>query len=67
MKVVAMIGAGHRGKDLVRNFAGLYTARLKYCVDQDAERLATLGPQYPDTEFTVDLDKEVRVLTGEID
>ena len=57
MITIAMIGTGNWGKNLVRNFAGLDTARLKYCVDQDEERLATLGPQYPDTEFTADLDK----------
>ena len=56
MITVAMVGTGNWGKNLVRNFAGLRSARLKYCVDQDEARLGALAPQYPDTEFTTDLD-----------
>ena len=57
MITMAMVGTGNWGKNLVRNFAQLPSARLKYCVDQDEKRLAALGSQYPDTEFTSDLDK----------
>ncbi|MFW6164274.1 MAG: Gfo/Idh/MocA family protein, partial [Planctomycetota bacterium] len=56
MTTVAMIGTGRWGKNLVRNFAQLPCAHLKYCVDQDEERLAALAPQYPETQFTPDLD-----------
>ena len=57
MTTIALIGTGNWGKNLVRNYAGLRSARLKYCCDQDEERLAALGAQYPDVEFTPDLDK----------
>ena len=56
MITMAMVGTGRWGKNLVRNFAQLPSARLKYCVDQDEQRLATLGAQYPDTEFTTDFE-----------
>jgi len=54
---VALIGTGNWGRNVVRNFAQLRTARLKYCCDLDESRLAPLRAQYPATEFTTDLDK----------
>jgi len=54
---VALIGTGNWGRNVVRNFAQLRTARLKYCCDQDESRLGPLREQYPDVEFTTDLDK----------
>ena len=57
MITMAMVGTGNWGKNLVRNFAQLPSAHLKYCVDQSEERLAKLSPLYPDTEFTTDFDK----------
>ena len=39
---IGVIGYGYWGPNLVRNFAGLETARLKYCVDSNAERHAAL-------------------------
>ena len=56
MITIAMVGTGNWGKNLVRNFAQLPTARLKYCVDQDEGRLAALAPLYPEMQFTTDLE-----------
>ena len=57
MVTIALIGTGSWGRNVVRNFAQLRTARLKYCCDLDESRLAPLRAQYPGTEFTTDLDK----------
>ena len=54
---LAVVGAGHWGKHVVRNFAQLRNARLKYCCDLDPARLDALRPLYPDAELTTDLDR----------
>ena len=57
MVTVALIGTGNWGRNVVRNFAQLRSARLKYCADLDEGHLTPLRTQYPATEFTTDLDK----------
>jgi predicted dehydrogenase len=52
---MAVVGAGNWGRNVVRNYAQLRSARLKYCCDQDPARLNALRAQYPDTRFTTDL------------
>lgn len=54
---LAVVGTGNWGRNVVRNFAQLRTANLKYCCDLDPSRLDKLRPLYPDTVFTTDLDQ----------
>lgn len=54
---MAVVGAGNWGRNVVRNYAQLPSARLKYCCDLDAGRFDALRGLYPDTEFTTDLDQ----------
>ena len=54
---MAVVGAGNWGRNVVRNYAQLRTAHLKYCCDLDTARLDALRPAHPDTEFTTDLDQ----------
>ena len=56
---VAVVWVGYWGKNLVRNFAGLETAHLKYCMDKRKTRFDELAPQHTDTIFTDDLDDVV--------
>jgi predicted dehydrogenase len=51
---LAVVGAGNWGRNVVRNYAQLRSARLAYCCDQDPKRLDALRPLYPDTTFTTD-------------
>jgi predicted dehydrogenase len=44
---VAVVGAGGWGKNLVRNYAQLPEARLRYICDRDPTTLAGIARQYP--------------------
>ncbi|MFP4056413.1 MAG: Gfo/Idh/MocA family protein [Candidatus Brocadiia bacterium] len=56
MVELALIGTGNWGKNLLRNYAQLPGARLKYCCDLDEARLQAFREQYPETRFTTDVD-----------
>lgn len=50
MRHVAVIGCGHWGKNLERNFAAL--GALRIVCDTDSTKLAGLKDQYPDVRAT---------------
>lgn len=49
---IAVVGAGHWGKNLVRNFAALPGADLKYICDSDEAVCKTMAGMYPGTKVT---------------
>jgi predicted dehydrogenase len=57
---VAVVGAGGWGKNLVRNYAQIAHAKLRYVCDLDQKKLDQLGPQYPETRMTRDLGELLR-------
>ena len=54
---VAVIGAGSWGKNLVRNFASLGGAELKYICDLDAEARKAMSRLYPQATVTDDISE----------
>jgi len=52
---VAVIGAGHWGKNLVRNFASKPGAELKYVCDLSEEICRTMASLYSQAELVGDL------------
>lgn len=54
MQTVGVIGAGYWGKNLVRAFAGLDSAHLKYVADNSPDILSTVAGQYPEVRVTGD-------------
>ena len=52
---VAVIGAGNWGKNLVRNFASIKDAQLKYVVDLNEKTRASMAASYPKATITADL------------
>ncbi len=46
MTELALIGTGNWGKNLLRNYAQLPSANLRYVCDLDEKRLATYQSQY---------------------
>jgi predicted dehydrogenase len=57
MICVAVVGAGHWGPNLIRNFHSGTTSRVKYVVDSRPQRLEAIKIRFPDIEMTSDLDK----------
>ncbi len=53
---IAVIGAGHWGPNLVRNFHTGQGSSVTHVVDSRAERLAQLAPRYPGVAFLQDAD-----------
>ncbi|MDZ7379877.1 MAG: Gfo/Idh/MocA family oxidoreductase [candidate division KSB1 bacterium] len=53
---VAVVGAGNWGRHLVRNFAGLPGAALRYICDRDARVQRTMAALYPQATVTADLE-----------
>ena len=54
---VAVVGAGNWGRHLVRNFAGLPDAALRYICDRDAKTQHTMAALYPQATVTDDLQQ----------
>lgn len=54
---IAVIGAGHWGKNLVRNFASLKDTELKYVCDLSESTRATMSKLYPQAAITDDMSK----------
>jgi len=54
---VAVIGAGNWGKNLVRNFAALGEAELRYVCDLDAKVRKTMASLYPQAKATDDMSE----------
>ncbi len=57
MITIAVVGAGHWGPNLIRNFHSGLTSRVKVVVDTRPQRLEALKVRFPDVEMTSDLDK----------
>jgi predicted dehydrogenase len=53
---LAVVGAGNWGKNLVRNFASIPGAALKYICDVDERVRQRMAPMYPQATVTADLD-----------
>ena len=53
---VGMVGLGGWGKNLLRNFAALPDADLRWACDADEGRRAAYQAAYPATQFTADLE-----------
>ena len=57
MICIAVVGAGHWGPNLIRNFHSGNTSRVKYVVDNRPQRLELLKVKFPDVEMTADLGR----------
>jgi predicted dehydrogenase len=53
---IAVVGVGHWGKNLVRNFAGLADVELKYVCDLNEKIRKTMSGLYPRATVTDDYD-----------
>lgn len=54
MLTVGVIGTGYWGKNLVRTFHDMESARLKYIADNSSETLSSIAKSYPDVLPTND-------------
>jgi predicted dehydrogenase len=54
---VAVIGAGHWGPNLIRNFHNKQTSEVLWVVDRDAARLGQVRTRFPDVATSDDSDK----------
>jgi predicted dehydrogenase len=45
---IAVIGAGHWGPNLIRNFSNGVTSTVRWVIDRDADRLAQVQARFPD-------------------
>ena len=54
---VAVVGAGHWGPNLIRNFASLPGCTLAAVCDRDPDRLAAVSDRHPDVAVTTQLEK----------
>lgn len=57
---IAVVGAGNWGRNLVRNFASLPQARLKYVCDLNRDLLPDIARQHPTVTVTCDLAEVLR-------
>jgi predicted dehydrogenase len=57
---VAVLGAGHWGPNLIRNFASHSAAQLVCVADRDPARLAAVARRYPHAQTTEDSFEAVR-------
>ncbi len=57
MTVVAVVGAGNWGRNLVRNFHNLPSSSLKWVVDLDEGRLAKMRELFPGIRTTTAVDE----------
>jgi predicted dehydrogenase len=52
---IAVVGAGHWGPNLIRNFHSGITSRVRWVVDSDAKRLEGVRARFPDVQVSSDL------------
>ncbi|MFQ5648503.1 MAG: Gfo/Idh/MocA family protein [bacterium] len=62
---VAVVGCGHWGPNLIRNFRSLPEVQVKYVCDLEPDRLARMAQLYPEVQATIDF--EDLVADAEID
>ena len=53
---IAVVGAGHWGPNLIRNFHTSAESRVRYVVDRSSSRLDSLRSRFPDIEMLSSLD-----------
>src|SRR5262245_55512201 len=51
---IAVLGAGHWGPNLIRNFHNHQTSEVAWVVDRDEGRLALTQSRYPEIRMTAD-------------
>ncbi len=56
---VAVLGAGHWGPNLIRNFNDAERSRVAWVSDLDADRLAAVGRRYPGVSLTADASQAI--------
>ncbi|MDQ6915809.1 MAG: Gfo/Idh/MocA family oxidoreductase [Actinomycetota bacterium] len=54
---IGVVGLGYWGPNLARNFAGLPGCELRWCCDADPATRDQVGPRFPATRFTGDLEE----------
>lgn len=54
---VAVVGAGHWGPNLIRNFSDQERSGVRWVCDQEAARLAQVAARYPGVRVTADVDE----------
>jgi predicted dehydrogenase len=54
---MAVVGFGHWGPNLVRNFHTSGRSRVRYAIDRDSKRLGLLRSRYSDIETLADFDR----------
>lgn len=52
---IAVVGAGHWGPNLIRNFHQGTVSQVRWVVDTDAKRLETVKVRFPDVQVTHDV------------
>ena len=57
--VIAVVGCGYWGPNLIRNFSALPQCQVRYVCDKDEKRLAHMKQLYPQVETTKDFEKIV--------
>lgn len=59
MKKLAIVGAGHWGPNLVRNFHGHHRSAVAWVVDRAEDRLARIRQAFPDVPVTTDAARAI--------
>ena len=54
---IAVVGAGHWGPNLIRNFHNGAASRVKVVIDSRPERLKTLAEKFPDVEMSAQFER----------
>lgn len=57
MLEIAVIGAGHWGPNLIRNFDNGRRSRVRWIVDRDERRLEIASSRFPDAKFRTGVDE----------
>lgn len=57
---VALVGAGHWGPNLLRNFHNHQTSQVFWVIDQDVKRLELVGSKYPDINLGKDITEALK-------
>src|SRR3954470_7903976 len=52
---LAVVGAGHWGPNLIRNFHSGTVSRVRWVIDSDAKRLEGVRGRFPDVQVSADL------------
>lgn len=54
---VGVIGAGHWGPNLIRNFHNKQTSEVRWVIDRDAARLEQVRARFPDVQLASDAER----------